>query len=1030
MSTFFLYIRAYFGYSNYMNNFVPLHVVSCYSFLQSGLTIEKIQQAVYKNEYFGIGLCDKGVMFGVPSFVKASDQINRPYIIGIEVNINDDFLCLYAINEEGYHHLMEISTAIQKEEMSFDLLKEKASGLVAIIETNKGKFYELFSSQDTTFNKYLTDLSKVFKDGFYLGIEVIKKEDVSYANNIRRFANEYTYDCIAFPTILYQKKDDAIVLKIVEAIAKEQTLEEKKMEGQQYFMPISSYEKIYTKAEINNTKKLLESSTFNFHTRRGELLHYPVENSGETLKEKCLNALKQLGLEQNQDYLERLNKELETIISLGYADYFLIVQDYVSFAKSNNIIVGCGRGSAAGCLVSYLLDITQIDPIKNDLQFERFLNPYRKTMPDIDVDFMDIRRDEVVQYMRDKYGNERVANIVTFQTIQAKQSLRDIGRVYNFPTNHIDLLSKRISKQNISLREAYKTLPEFRSLVDSDSYFLQIVSLASKIEGLIRQSGLHAAGIILNNSPLENALPVLTDFSDHYISQYEMDCLEEQGFLKMDFLGLRNLTTIAKAVNLINERYPDAKLDAQHLPYDDLKVYELICSGQTMGLFQIETMAMKKAIKVIKPNCFDDVVALLALNRPGPMAFIPNYAKRKEGKEALTYADPSLEAILKQTYGILTYQEQINQIATTFAGYTMGEADMFRRVVSKKKKEEMANSRVDFIKRAKENGHDEKTASKVFDLIERFANYGFNKSHSVAYSIIACSMAYLKVYYPLEFYSAILETSSSANDTKFNEYVSEMRKRNIKIVAPDINLSGKEFIVKDDTLLYPLNAIHGINELLVNNILEEKNNGDFKDFFDFVSRMFKDKISETQIIRLIDAGCFDSFNASRASFRASVKSALQFAELSYSKDGQLDLGITSYLKPYLIDDYDDPLDNLDKEYEALGIMLSSSPLRYKADILKAKKIITIVDAKELRSAKIAGLVRSVKTISTKKGTTMAFVKLADETDEIELTVFSDLYVKNIALLEKNKLIIVEIKAEKRNDDIDYICNQIEPLEEE
>ena len=1013
-----------------MNIFVPLHIVSCYSFLQSGLTIEKIQNSVAKNDYFGMGLCDKGVMFGVPSFVKASEAINRPYIIGVEISVDEDFLCLYAINEEGYHHLMEISTAIQKEEMSFDLLKEKAAGLIAVIETNKGKFSELFTAKDTTFNRYLLNISKVFKDGFYLGIEVIKKEDVSYANSLRRFANEYTYECVAFPTILYQKKDDAIVLKIVEAIANEEELAEKKMDGQQYFMPISSYEKIYTKAEIANTQKILKASSFDFHNRRGEMLHYPVENSEETLKENCLKALKDLGLDENKDYLDRLNYELEIIISMGYADYFLIVQDYVGFAKRNNIIVGAGRGSAAGCLVSYLLDITQIDPIKHDLQFERFLNPHRKTMPDIDVDFMDIRRDEVVQYMREKYGNERVANIVTFQTIQAKQSLRDIGRVYGFPTNHIDLLSKRITKKDASLRDAYKTLPEFKNLVDSDPYFLQIVSLASKIEGLIRQSGLHAAGIILNNSPLENALPVLTDFSDNYISQYEMDCLEEQGFLKMDFLGLRNLTTIWKAVDLINQRYPDAKLDAQHLPYDDEKVYSLISSGQTMGLFQIETMAMKRAIKVIKPNCFDDVVALLALNRPGPMAFIPNYAKRKEGKEQVTYIDPSLEPILKSTYGILTYQEQINQIATTFAGYSMGEADMFRRVVSKKKKDEMASSREVFIKRSIEKGHDEKTASKVFDLIERFANYGFNKSHSVAYSIIACSMAYIKAYYPIEFYSAILETSSSTNDTKFNEYVSEMRKRNIKIVAPNINLSEKEFIVKDDTLLYPLSAIHGVNELLVNSILEQRKEGLFKDFFDFVSRMYKYKITETQIMRLIDAGCFDVFDASRASFRASIKSALQYAELSYREDGQLDLGVSALIAPYLVRDYDDPLENLDREYEALGIMLSNSPLHYKADILRAKNIDSIVDAKETKSAKIAGLVRSVKTISTKKGATMAFVKLADETDEIELTVFSDEYVKSIALLEKNKLIIANIKAEKRNDSIDYICNQIEPLEEE
>ena len=1012
-----------------MNNFVPLRIVSCYSFLQSGLTIEKIQNSVVKNDYFGMGLCDNGVMFGVPSFTKASDSINRPYVIGLETHINDDTICVYAINEEGYHHLMELSTAIEKEEFSFDLLKEKTSGLVGIIETYGGKFKELFSSDDKDFSKYLFDYSNLFKDGFYLGIEVIKKEDVSYANKIRKFANEHTYDCIAFPKVLYQKKDDAIVLKIVEAIANEDTLTEKKLDGQQYFMSIDAYKKIYTTAEINNTRKLVESSTFNFHQKRGELLHYPVENSVQTLKDNCYKTLKKLGLE-NEEYTKRLEYELEVITSMGYADYFLIVQDYVSYAKKHGILVGPGRGSAAGSLVSYLLNITQIDPIKNDLQFERFLNPYRKSMPDIDVDFMDIRRDEVVQYMREKYGNERVANIATFQTIQAKQSLRDIGRVYGFPTNHIDLLAKRISKSNITLREAYKTLPEFKQLVDSDAYFLQIVSLASKIEGLIRQSGLHAAGIILNNSPLENALPILTDFSNHYISQYEMGCLEEQGFLKMDFLGLRNLTTIARCVDLVNAHHKDAKLDAQNLPFDDPKVYELIASNQVMGIFQIETMAMKRAIKVLKPNCFDDIVALLALNRPGPMAFIPTYAKRKEGKEAVTYDDDSLAPILKSTFGIIIYQEQINQIATAYAGYTRGEADMFRRVISKKKKEEMAASRETFIKGALNNGHDEKTASKVFNSIEKFANYGFNKSHSVAYSIIACQMAYLKAYYPLEFYAAILETSSSTNDSKFNEYVSEMKKRNISIISPNINKSMKEFVVLDDGLLFPITAIHGVNELLANNIIEERNNGEYKDFFDFVSRLYKNKITENQIITLIDAGCFDIFNASRASFRASVKSALQYAELVNKDNGQLDIGFADFIKPYLIEDHDDPLENLDKEYEALGIMLSNNPLHYKADILRSKKVVSITDAKESKTAKIAGLVRGIKTISTKKGSTMAFVKLVDEADEIELTVFSDLYVSSIANLEKNKLIIAEIKKEVRGENVDYIASTIAPLEEE
>ena len=425
-----------------------------------------------------------------------------------------------------------------------------------------------------------------------------------------------------------------------------------------------------------------------------------------------------------------------------------------------------------------------------------------------------------------------------------------------------------------------------------------------------------------------------------------------------------------------------------------------------------------------------DIVALLALDRPGPMAYIPNYAKRKEGKEPIVYDDPCLEDILKETYGIIVYQEQINQIATTMAGFSMGEADMFRRAISKKDNAKMLDNEKAFIEGAVKNGHDAKVAKKVFDTILKFANYGFNKSHSVVYSVIACQMAYLKAYYPLEFYAAILETSSSANDSKFNEYISEMKKRNISIISPNINKSMKEFTVLDDGLLFPINAIHGVNELLANKIIDERNNGEFKDFFDFVKRMYQQKISEKEITALIDAGCFDTITPSRASLRASIKSALQYAELTNKEDGQLDIGFSDFIKPYLVEDYDDPIENLDREYETLGIMLSNNPLHYKADILRSKNVIAISDAKESNKAKIAGLIRGVKTISTKKGATMAFVKLVDETDEIELTVFSDLYVSSIANLEKDKLIIAEINREKRNENVDYIANTISPLEEE
>ena len=1018
-----------------MNNFVPLRIISCYSFLQSGLTMEKIQRSVIKNDYFGLGLCDRNIMFGVPSFVKASEAINKPYIIGVEVSVEDDTLCLYALNEEGYHHLMEISTAINRGDFSFEFLKERTSGLLAIIETYSGKFKLLFESDDESFSKYLFDYSLLFKDHFYLGLEVIQKEDVSYANKIRRFANEHGYDCVAFPHVLYEKKDDAIALKIAEAILKRETLEIEELQGQQYFMPYEYYQKLYRQVEIDNTRKILESASFNFHQKRGELLRYPVDNSPKALTDACFLRLEALGLKDNETYVNRLNYELDTIISLGYADYFLIVQDYVGFAKKNGILVGSGRGSAAGSLVSYLLDITQIDPIKYDLQFERFLNPYRQSMPDIDVDFMDIRRNDVVQYIRDRFGNEKVATIVTFTTIQAKQALRDIGRVYNIKPFYIDRLSK-LMPPNTSFKQAYKQIPDFKQEVDRDSYLLKIVRLASKIEGLIRQSSLHAAGIVLNNSPLENALPIITDLSDHYITQYEDDYLEEQGFLKMDVLSIRNLTVISRCVDLINAHYQDAHLDKQNLPFDDPKVYELIASGQTAGLFQINTSSMKKAIKTLKPNCFNDVVAIIALNRPGPRKFIATYAKRKEGKETIAYDDPSLEPILKETYGVIVYQEQVNKIATAFAGFSAGEADLFRSAISKKKIEKMLAGEKSFIEGAIKLGHDEKIVKKIYSTIKDFADYAFNKAHSVTYSIIACQMAYLKAYYPLEFYAASLEIGSAdsedgESDTKLNQFINEMKKRNFVVLLPNINISTTEFLATEQGLMFPLNKIKGINETLANNIVEERKNGEFKDFFDFVARMYRYKIEDKQIMALIDGGSFDSFSLCRASFRASIKSAIQYATLLNKEDGQLNIGISDYLKPYLIEDKDDPLENLEKEYEALGIMISDSPLRYKADVLHSKNVISIVDAKENESARIGGMIRSVRKQETKKKKeTMAIVRIVDESDEIELTIFPSLYKEVSAILKKNTLVIAEVKAQMKDEFVNYICDSLTPLEDE
>ena len=1015
--------------------FAPLHIYSAYSFLKSGLTTERIISSVMKNKYFGAAITDLGVMYGIPEFIKSMEKIKHPFVVGMEIELEGNHYGLYALNEEGYINLCKISSSIQNKSFDKNTLLEHKNGILSIVDTSLGEIKNKFEDvllDETDLARYVNELSKMFEK-FYLGVELKERNELEYVRTIRKFAKEHTYEKVAFPHIKYQNKDDAIVLTIVEAIANDEKITKKSETGNECFLTLEDYQRIYAADEMENTCKIIEMSTFNFHKKRGEMLHFTKSKSDTYLKTLCFDALKEKGLADNPLYIERLNYELDVIHSMGYDDYFLLVQDYVNWARSQNILVGL-RGSAAGSLVTHLLGIAPLDPIENNLNFERFLNPARKTMPDIDIDFMDSRRNEVIEYCREKYGRDKVANIITYQSILAKQSLRDIGRIYDYPTRHIDLLSKTLSDPKLSLRESYRKIPAFKELVDSDKYFLEIVSFSSKIEGLIRQSGLHAAGIILNSNPISDILPVTYDLSDNIISQYEMGYLEEQGILKMDFLCLTHLSVVASCVELINERHPDAKLDLFHLPYDDEKTYEIIRSLQTMGIFQLESSGMKNAIKIIKPTTFNDVAALLALFRPGPMREIKSYSKRKAGLEPIPKMSKDQEKILGQTYGIIVYQEQISELAVAMAGMKMSDADNFRWAVSKKKIELLSSMKEAFINGSINNGYSKEEATDYYDRIEKFAFYGFNKSHAYGYALLSCQMAYLKAYYPLEFYSIILKSSSSTNDTKFNEYISEMKKRNIMIVSPNINRSSFDFEICDEGILFPLNAIRGINILTSEKIVEERKNGDFSDFFDFVGRMFIHKINESQISRLIDAGAFDELHPSRTSLRNSIQIALQYAELAYDENGQLSLSL-GLEKPALVESKDDPIDNLDKEYEAIGIMLSDNPLRYKKEIIERENIYTIEQALLLeeenyrKTFKVAGIVRNKKVINTKAGSPMAFVKIFDETSEMEVIFFPMVYKDAIRITDKNNIIAISGHFEDNKGEKSFIGESVSLLEE-
>ena len=997
-------------------NFTPLYIRSGYSFLKSGLTIERIFKKLKSENYINAAITDFNVLFGVPSFVSEAKKNNIHPIIGLETILEIESLklniCLYATNEEGYLNLVKISSYLSlNSSLNLEYLKQNSNHLICIISTYQNDFKSFILKSTLENRRLLECVSSIFSE-FYLGLEIYGLEDKDYADKVREFVKEYNYNLVAFPRMLYTTKSDAITLKIVNALEKDEKLDINELDGVNYIYSYNELKCFYEDNELELSNEIAKKCDVNLNKKRGNLLKYPTSStSDELLKEKTYLSLKEYNLE-NKEYIERLEYELNVIKNMGYSDYFLIVSDYVSYAKRIGIPVGPGRGSAASSLVAFLLNITTVNPLKYDLLFESFLNPARSTMPDIDIDFGDIRRDEVVEYLKTKYGNNRVANIITFQTIGAKQSIRDVGRIYEFPTHHLDLLSKAIPDNKLSLREAYKKVPAFKNLVDSDTYYLNIIKLASKIEGLPRQSSIHAAGIVLNDTNLLDAIPVIIDSNGNYISQYEMNPLAEQGFLKMDLLGLRNLTILEKCIEKVNKNH-NLNYNLETLPFDDEEVYKVISSTRTMGLFRLESSGIKNAIKLLEPSCFDDVVALLALFRPGPLNNIPIYANRKKGLEKTTYFAQSLEPILSSTYGIIVYQEQVLQVVTKIANFSLSKADLFRRAISKKDASKLEIMEKEFIEGAINNGYNKQIASTIYDHILRFADYGFKKAHSVAYSMLSCKMGYLKAFYPLEFYATILEQSSSSNDSKFGEYISEIKSFGLSLMLPSINESKKEYIVKDNGLLFPLLSIKGINNIISDDIIFEREKGKFTSFFDFVIRMSSYRINNSQIEKLIDAGALDEFNLSRKSMKSAILSILEYASMISSSyqigDNYDDLLIPPPLISHI---EDDPLEKLLKETESIGFMLSKTPIFYIKNRLKELSIRCLNDAKSSKNIiTFAGIIKTFKTIKTKKGQPMSFVTLFDDDGEIEITIFPKLHAEKFMELKKNNIIIVTGKMD-------------------
>ncbi|MFI3308047.1 MAG: DNA polymerase III subunit alpha, partial [Mycoplasmatota bacterium] len=930
----------------------PLYIKTSYSLLQSMIDIKDLIKYAKLNNIHSLAITDPN-MYGAFDFYKQCVKNNIKPIIGLEVTINEEIIVLYAKNYDGYKSLLKISTMQSEKKLKIDNLNE-FDDLIAIVPY---KFNHLFSLIN-------------YKDKF-IGYSNLVEKELIKENKI--FLKE----------VLYLNKEDSKYIKYLYGIKDGITIDNVNVSLDE------NYIGIYT--EENNIANLC-----NVVIKKEEdlLPRYETNDSFSYLKEECIKGLKKIfGNSVSSVYQNRLKYELDVIKKLNFCDYFLIVQDYVRYAKENDILVGPGRGSAAGSLVSYLLNITTIDPIKYDLLFERFLNEERVTMPDIDIDFEYNKREDVVNYCIKKYTEKKVAPIITFGTLAPKQAIRDVGRVMNIKLETIDLICKNIDSK-ISLKENLKN--EFlKSLLDDELKIMY--KIACKFEGLKRHTSIHAAGIVMSVKNLDEVIP-LDKSHEFYTTGYSMEHLEELGLLKMDFLGLKNLS-------LINECLKDINIDFDDILLNDKKTFNIFKESLTIGIFQFESDGMMNFLKKFKPDTFADITAAIALFRPGPMDNIDTYIKRSRGLEKVDYIHPDLESILKPTYGIIVYQEQIMQISSVIAGYSYSQADILRRAMSKKKEDVMLSLKEEFINKAVDKGYTYELANKVFDLILKFCNYGFNKAHAVSYAMIAYKMAYIKAHYPNIFLKNLL-TMNIGNSSKTKEYIYEAKILGANILSPDINNSSSTFKIKNNSIYYPLTNIKnvGINAAVL--IEEELKKGEFENIFDFAKRCYGKAVNKKTIESLIYASCFKDYN--KKTLINNLDKIINYSEIGDLIDSKMLIPELSLEQEY------SKLELMKFELDIFGFYLTNHPVTdYKLNY----KSISVNDVKNYfdKVINIVVMVDRIKEIKTKKEEVMAFLNVSDEIESIDCVVFPTIY--NQINIKQNDILLINAKVEKRYDSL-------------
>ena len=978
--------------------YIPLYNKSYYSLLSSMLSIDDIVSFAVNHKISSIALSDD-TMYGVMEFIHKCYKVSIKPIIGLSIHLDDGEVVLYCKNYKGYQNLMKLSTIQSERVVLGDDLKKYCSDTICVIPYSSRSYYK--------------GLSLVYED-LYLGYSSQSEE--------REVLLE-TKNVVFFPLNLYLNHTDSEFLDYLYRIRDGKTINDEVVyDLENHELELSDIYKYSDNLGIINTLKISEDCFLEFPKAKLLLPVYECEDSSKYLFELSKAGLsRRLKGNVSDEYKNRLSYELKIIDEMGFSNYFLVVYDFIKYAKQHDILVGPGRGSAAGSLVSYCLGITEIDPLKYDLLFERFLNPERKTMPDIDTDFPDDKRDEVINYVVSKYGKKRVAGIVTFGTLGAKQVIRDVSRVLNIPTYKVDGLSKFIPAfTKDKLEDFYQKNNAFKARIDSDLLLSKMFKIAVKIEGFPRHTSSHAAGIVMCQKDLDEVVP-LTFSEGMYLTSYSMEYLEELGLLKMDFLGLKNLTIIHNILKDIEDVYHE-KVSFNQIPFDDKEALHIFETANTSGIFQFESTGMRNFLRNLRPNCFEDIFAAIALFRPGPAVNIDSYVRRKHGEEEITYLDPSLEPILKNTYGIIIYQEQIMQVASRFAGYSLGEADILRRAMSKKKVDLLKNEEDKFISKSLERGHSLEVSKKLFQLILNFAGYGFNRSHSVAYSIIAYKMAYLKSHYKTIFFANLL-TNVIGSEAKTHEYIMEARSNEIEIVRPSINLSDIRYIVRDNKIIYPISNIKSIGVVVAGSILKAREDGEFVSIYDAFSRLYIAGVGKKSLEVLIYADLFHEFSYNRATLIYNLDSLFNYAELTKDIDPSL------VMQPDIEEqkEYEDSF-LLEKEKEVFGFYLSSHPTTmYKKD---NPYTVSISDVVKNYGKKVDCLllVDKIKVINTKKGDRMAFITASDESGSMDFTLFPKTY-KLYENIEKGDLLKIRGRVEKRLDQYQIVVERIKYLKE-